>query len=245
MAYRYETHLHTNVASACAISAPEEYIQPYLDAGFAGIIVTDHFFNGNSSIDKTLPWKARVEAFCSSYEKTKEAGSKLGLDVFFGWEHCFGNDEYLVYGLDKAWLENHPQIMGFSHEQLFSEVQAAGGAMVQAHPFRTRDYISSIELYPYAVHGVEVANAGNMEENDRRAFRYAQTYHLPMTAGTDIHDVRGKSNFYGVVSDRRWKSIKDYVQALRQGKQLGLLTDRMDLEGPVDSILSLPVNLHA
>lgn len=27
-----------------------DYIQPYLDAGYTGIIVTDHFLNGNTII---------------------------------------------------------------------------------------------------------------------------------------------------------------------------------------------------
>ena len=44
MPYIYETHMHTNQASACGRSPGKDYIQKYMDAGYSGIIITDHFF---------------------------------------------------------------------------------------------------------------------------------------------------------------------------------------------------------
>ena len=58
--YIYETHLHTRGVSACGSTEPEDYIAVYKKAGYAGIFVTDHFFNGNSGIDRTLPWEEMV-----------------------------------------------------------------------------------------------------------------------------------------------------------------------------------------
>ena len=55
--YKYETHLHTKEASACASSTGAEMARAYQAAGYAGIIVTDHFFNGNTAVPANLPWE--------------------------------------------------------------------------------------------------------------------------------------------------------------------------------------------
>ena len=36
----------------------------HLEAGYTGIFVTDHFFNGNTAVPADLPWRERVERFC-------------------------------------------------------------------------------------------------------------------------------------------------------------------------------------
>ncbi|MDR0878680.1 MAG: histidinol-phosphatase, partial [Treponema sp.] len=108
MPYLYETHLHTALSSACGVSLGSEYISRYIDLGYSGIIVTDHFYRGNTAICYRLTWRDWVNKFCRGYEETKEEGDRLGLDVFFGWEETFdGADDYLIYGLDKAWLLEH------------------------------------------------------------------------------------------------------------------------------------------
>jgi histidinol phosphatase-like PHP family hydrolase len=58
--YLYETHLHTVRGSACGVSPGRDYVQGYIDRGYQGIIVTDHFFNGNTAIDRLLPWSVWV-----------------------------------------------------------------------------------------------------------------------------------------------------------------------------------------
>ena len=53
--FLYETHMHTSQGSACAHSTGEEMARAYHERGYTGIIVTDHFFNGNSAVPKDLP----------------------------------------------------------------------------------------------------------------------------------------------------------------------------------------------
>ena len=45
--YVYETHLHTKLGSACGKNTGKEMAIAHKEAGYAGIIVTDHFFYGN------------------------------------------------------------------------------------------------------------------------------------------------------------------------------------------------------
>ena len=75
MQYLYETHLHTVEASACGKTPGKDYIDFMMAKGYAGIIVTDHFFNGNSCVPKDLPWEERVELYCLGYEHAKKASA--------------------------------------------------------------------------------------------------------------------------------------------------------------------------
>ena len=104
MGYLYETHMHTCQGSRCGVSRGSEHVRPYLDAGYTGIIVTDHFFGGNCAVDRSLPWEQRIDLFWAGYEDALEEGLKIGLDVFFGLEQNYEGDEYLIYGLTKEYM---------------------------------------------------------------------------------------------------------------------------------------------
>jgi hypothetical protein len=250
MPYLYETHLHTSEASACGKSAGREYIARYKDMGYTGIIITDHFYRGNSAINKNLPWTQWVHAFCRGYEGAREEGSRRGLDVFFGWEETFDGDDYLVYGLDAKWLMDHPKVIHWTRKQQYDEVRRYGGCVVQAHPFRQAYYINRIYLSTGCVDAVEGANASNQPSWDAMALRYAQSLKLPVTAGSDAHSVWNDEPgaFYGVYLDKKMESINDYVDAIRSDKkdsrrcnitELKIPKGRCDLFG--DEKIILPV----
>lgn len=243
--YRYETHLHTKEASACSKTWAVDYIQPFIEAGYSGIIVTDHFFNGNTNIPATLPWAEQVSLFCRGYERAKQEGAKHGLSVFFGFEFSCGNDEYLIYGLDKKWLFSHPEVVQWDQMRLFQEVDKLGGCMVQAHPFRERDYLDSIHLYPYAVHAIEAGNAENEAEFDRKAFAYAQNYALAMSCGNDIHDVNkiGPASM-AVQFDKPLRSIDDFIAAIKRGGTNHLFMDQQRMQKPFNKHSHLPIKLY-
>ena len=225
MPYLYETHLHTNQVSACGISRGRDYIQRYLDQGYTGIIVTDHFYNGHCALNRNLPWEKWVHAFCRGYEDARAEGARRGLDVFFGWEETFkGGDDYLVYGLDKYWLLEHPEVRYWSREEQFEAVRQDGGCVVHAHPFRLYYYIENIRFSVGFVDAVEVANSGNNQPFDAQAWAYAQENGLPATAGSDIHradDLYG-DNAMGVYLDKKIENIGEFVNIVKNNAISGL-----------------------
>lgn len=214
--YLYETHLHTAEASACAILTGEQQARLYKEAGYAGIIVTDHFFNGNTAVPRDLPWEERVDLFCRGYENAKKEGDKIGLSVFFGWEANYKGTEFLIYGLDHEWMRNHPDMPNWSVEEQYRRIHEAGGYVVHAHPFRVRPYIKEIRLFPESVDAVEIYNVGNRStESDRMAADYAKKHNLPGTAGTDAHGFEPERS--GLAFYEPLKDIRDFIENIKSG----------------------------
>ena len=121
----------------------------------------------------------------------------------------------------------------------------AGGLVVQAHPFRERDYLDKIELHPFQCDAWEVANAGNPGYQDRLAYRYAKSHNIPMTAGSDIHRI-GETvtgTIYGLAFDEPLASIQDYVARIKSGKGYQLQVPENLLTTTPDRSTDLPVYL--
>lgn len=215
--FRYETHLHTCEVSACANVSGAEHVRRYKEAGYDGIIVTDHFFNGNTCIPRGLPWEERVELFCKGYANAKAEGDRIGLSVFFAWEANFRFTEFLIYGLDKEWLLGHPDILSWSIEEQYHRIHSDGGYIVHAHPYRIRPYIKEIRFFPEYVDAVEVINVGNgNDEFDRQAEAYAKNHNLPMSAGTDAHGHEIKHS--GVAFQHKIENMEDFISSMQSGK---------------------------
>lgn len=238
--FKYETHLHTFQGSACGQTKGEDYIKPFFDAGYSGIFVTDHFFGGNTRALRDGEWKSRIESYCSGYESAKKAadefnkknnffGTEKEFKVFFGIEQTFNGDDYLVYGFDKSWLINHPEIENMNHKELFEAVNSVNGLMIQAHPFRFRNYMDAIHLHIREVHGVEIYNSGNKSEENLLAKIYASQYNFPTTSGSDIHNVeklfsKEGLKMGGVYFDSPLNSVFDYAERIKE-KKVNLITD--------------------
>lgn len=225
MSYRYETHMHTVEGSACGRSTGKEMVRAYKEAGYTGVFVTDHFFNGNCAVDRSLSWEEKVEQFCKGYENAKEEGDKIGLDVFFGFEYCVDAADFLVYNLSKEWLLKYPDIDKWEPRRAFAQMHADGGFIVHAHPFRERDYINHIHLFPRDVDGVEILNGGQLREPwmNERAKIYAMMYELPVTSGSDSHYAGGLPGC-GVEMADRIEVPTDYLKCMRAG-ELTLLAE--------------------
>lgn len=233
MGYKYETHLHTSDSSACGESKGYEYIEGFKRLGFDGFFVTEHFYLGNTSIPRTLPWTEWVDRYCESYYKTKKAAEGSGLKVFFGWESTYGTGEdFLIYGLGPDWLKNHPEITDLTQEEQYDLVHREGGLVVQAHPFRDRYYMDEIRLHPNHCDAWEVANAGNKPWMDRIAYEYALEHHMIMTCGSDLHRVKDLTEdmIFGMETDEPLTCEQDYVRIIMSGKGFKMIypKDRMN-----------------
>ncbi|MCL2198374.1 MAG: PHP domain-containing protein [Defluviitaleaceae bacterium] len=220
--FKYETHMHTYPASACASSTPEEMVRFYKNMDYTGAIVTDHFFNGNSGCPKNISWVEKVKFFAEGYFRAKKEGDMCDLDVFFGLEYSFSGTDFLVYGVTPDWLLEHPGFDKLSLGEFSATVRAAGAYLAQAHPFRDAFWIANPSpADPSLIDGIEVYNASMPDRANKKALAYAEKYGLAKQAGSDAHDnyLRRPS---GILLNYRAKDIFDIIAALTTG-QVNLL----------------------
>ena len=216
--YRYETHLHTLPASACAKASVRENLQFYKDLGYDGVFITNHFIDGNLAMGRSHSYEERIEFYYADYEEAKKIGAELGIAVFDGVEMSYGGTDFLVYGLHKDWFLAHPEIDGMKKSQELQLLMDAGALIIQAHPYREANYIDHIRLYPRHVQAVEVFNACRTELENSMALHYANSYGLLHFAGTDNH-VAGRRKLYaGMESDTPLKDEQDFIQRVLTGQ---------------------------
>ncbi len=218
--FYYELHSHTNAASLCSIVEPEAYVGFYIKMGYSGMVVTDHFYHGNTSVNRRMPWDMFIDEYCEGYYRAKREGDKHGFTVFFGFEQKFtdGNDEYIVLGISPEWLKSHPEIRDMDRIPFFELMHKAGGFVIQAHPFRERYYISDIRLSLDYVDAIEVYNQGDTDQQVRRAYEYAKNLSLPMTAGTDIHSIHDREVVGGVALEKKINTVEELIEEIKLGR---------------------------
>lgn len=214
--YKYEMHCHTTEGSACGNISAEKMADFYKKAGYTGIFITDHFFNGNTAVPRNLPWTIKVELFCKGYENAKKRGEQIGLDVFFGFEYSYHGTDFIAHGLEKDWLLKHKDCDKLSIPDFCKLVRKSGGYIVQAHPFREADYIDMIRLLPRHVDAVEVFNGGNSDFQNYMANLYAEKYGIYKFCGTDNH--HGFRDFLTALEvPEKILGIGDIMKFVREG----------------------------
>lgn len=215
--YKYETHAHTSETSKCSKISGAELVRFYKELGYTGLFITDHFFNGNTTVPKELPWSERVDLFCKGFENACEEGKRIGLDVFFAWEYTFSGTDLLTYGLGKEWLLSYPLLLNLDVNEYCDLVHQDGGFIAHAHPFREAGYIPMIRLFPRKVDAVEVINASMLDEVNARADFYSESYNLLKIAGSDTHFIN-KPRLSGIQLSRRLNSTEDMINAIKSGE---------------------------
>ena len=223
--YRYETHLHTSVSSACSCFTPEQIVEKYLRLGYAGVFVTDHYLRGNSSVPGDLPYKERVARYFDGYRTVKKCAEGSGLSVFCGVEISHWGTDFLFYGLDEKWYLDNSDIMTESPKEMCIRARNAGALVIQAHPYREKSYIDHIRLFPSEVEGIEIINATDDERANQLAKTLAEAYNLKVSAGSDIHWASQKF-LAGMQFETKLKSEEDFIDQFRRGKgSIFTLTD--------------------
>ena len=217
MEYRYETHCHSAQCSLCAQSSAQALVYAYQKAGYAGMVLTDHFIYGNTAVPRDLPWEERMKRYYAAYLDAKAVADPLDFDVIFGIEHAYGDGkEVLIYGVELDFLLVNPDIPTLSLDQLVDRVHEAGGIVIQAHPYRDRYYVNmAVGPRTDIVDGIEVYNACNAPGEDAQTLPLMEQKNFIMTSGGDIHkDDDHRIGSAGVVLPHRVKTSKELADAL-------------------------------
>lgn len=213
--FKTETHMHTAPVSACGRISPREMVRLYAEAGYATVFVSDHFAEYHfNKLGEHLPWERLMELFFGAYEEAKAVGGEYGVRVLLSPELSLHGNHFLIYGADRAFFADRPDIFEMSYEEFKAYAVASGVTVVQAHPFRDDTFTP----HPECADAFEVVNTNPRHENyDEKAFELAKELGLPMTAGSDAHqlvDIAGAA----MISEKPIESAEEYVDLLMRGK---------------------------
>ena len=206
-----DLHVHTTRKSSDSSLSPTELIQEAKRIGLDGVCLTEH---GG-------PWdRHEFQRFAEQHDLLLVRAMEVETDM--GHITVFGLDGYRS-GINKA-------------RELRRCVDEVGGFMVVAHPFRglfnvpeSRNLLYSNGLAPSGpeeamehpvfglVDAVEVANAGNSDQENRFALRVAELLGKPCVGGSDAHSVHGLGGCLTVFEDTV-RSEEEFVEALRSGR---------------------------
>lgn len=217
--YKFEIHLHTSNCSACSKSTPEEMINAAVKHGYAGIVITNHFYHGNTAVDRNLPWEEFIGAYAADYNEAKRLGKKKGITVFFGIEEGFApGREMLIYGITPEIFAEHPEFIMMSAKEKTDFVHENGGLCVCAHPFRHRGYIPDPDNPPNPdlFDGIEGFNLANQPEDNEKAFIYALNNGKFVTSGSDTHNSDNFGNA-GIAFEKPVKKYSSFIKRMKKG----------------------------
>lgn len=213
--YIIDTHVHTSETSPCGKIDGSRVARLYKEAGYHGIVITDHYYKGYFDSIPGLNWREKADVFLEGYRKARETGEKIGLTVLLGMEICFSENinDYLVYGISEDFLRFNEKLYNLSLSEFKKFSDKSGLLIFQAHPFRLGMYPAD----PQLLDGVEVYN-GNPRHDSRNhlAYWFAQQNNLSMTSGSDFHQVPDLAAG-GIVTTEMPEDSSDLVRLLKNG----------------------------
>ena len=225
--YKYELHAHTHECDRDAKLGAADLVHAYQDAGYDGIVITDHyierFYTRWFPEDvKGLSHEQQVHRWLRGYYTAREAGEKVGFTVLPGAEVRLDNgpNDYLLYGLNAEFFYTVPRLNECTRLEELLSLMPPDACVVQAHPFRDDMVVQT----PKSLFGIEVYNGGTDAFRNDLAWQFARHYGLPMTSGSDIHDWNRLAKG-GIMTERRIRTPEDLSAVLRSGAYSLILPD--------------------
>ena len=215
--YKYDLHVHTSGVSLCGHISAAETVQRYIDAGYAGICITDHYISWFFDKYDFDTWPDAADALLAGFRAaTEAAGTKL--DIILGaelrFEDRYNASDYLVYGLSEEIIYAYPELHKLSLPEFSDIAKKHGLLLIQAHPMRDNVMRVHLDL----LDGMEVYN-GHPRQNSRNeeAARFVRGHNYILTSGSDCHAAEDVGRG-GILTETRIKDSIALAKVLRSGK---------------------------
>lgn len=214
--YRYDLHCHTKEVSPCGSVPAAKVVSEYRKAGYSGLVVTDHVYEGCRKHRLFHTQKDFVTFYMQGYHALcKAAGNDftilLGMEIRFEENH----NDYLVYGVTEAFLRRHNglELCKLGITQFSRLARAEGLFLAQAHPFRK----GLVQAPSKCLDGVEVNN-GNPRHNSRNAdaLAWAAEAGLAKLSGSDYHELEDLARG-GIETEEKITSSAQLIALLKSG----------------------------
>ena len=214
MEYKYEIHCHTKEVSRCGQLPVEELIKKYKEAGYSGIVLTDHYSPMTFDIPDFFSKKKAIDHYLRAWRIAKKYNDEsftvlLGMELRF---YATVND-YIIYGITEEMLYELPFLLPLYIKKASKLLRERGCLFLQAHPFRK--FITRAD--PKHLDGVEVFNGKADEEANKNSEKWAEEINAPVrTSGSDCHRESGVG-IGGIITNEPIKTNDDLIRILKSG----------------------------
>lgn len=219
MEYKYEMHTHTGPVSQCGRVAPGDIMKMYMDKGYSGIVLTDHyspltFYNHNYF----APQK-KIDFYLYSYREMKKiAPSDFTVMLGIELRHYATANDYLIYGVDEDWLVKQGNLMAVWEKNVYDMMHSEGYLVYQAHPFRP----GIRRCNPDYIDGVEIYNGKTQKKDNEKAQEWAEKNNKLMISGSDFHVPKQLARG-GIITDTAIRSNADLLTILRDSSRFKMI----------------------
>lgn len=215
---KFELHVHTSECDVFAQMKGCDIVKLYKDAGYSGLVVTDHYFSMffdwfKKELDGASH-KQLIDRWLRGFYSARNEGEKYNFTVLLGAEVRFDGsiNDYLVYGLEPHFFYDAPLLNRLSGLEELLSILPQDACVVQAHPFRDNMTVCN----PAPLFGIEGFNGGTEKFRNQMAKDFAKYYKKAITSGSDFHTPSALAKG-GILTDRIISSEKDLVSVLRDG----------------------------
>ena len=226
--FKLDIHVHTSETSSCGHVSAQEAVRLYEQAGYDGIIITDHYHREYFNSLGNLTWNDKIDCYLKGYRTAKSEAAKGKMKVFLGIEYrnVESDNDYLVFGMDESMLFKEPELYSRSIQDAFACFRQYGAIILQAHPFRKRfekdkgDFVrySSMD-YPELLDGFEFYNGNkNWIQDPAETKAAAEKYpNLILVSGSDFHHPSHLATG-GIILNGNFDTIQEIAEAVRNNE---------------------------
>ncbi len=212
--FRYETHAHTAEVSPCGRVEAATGVRMHKEAGFQGIVFTDHFHAKYFNSLGDMPWEDKIDCYLKGFREARKAGEDLDMDILWGIELRFtdNDNDFLVYGLTEDFLKRHENMYESRLEPFYREVENNPEVLVfQAHPFRPGCFLVDTRF----LDGIEIYNGNpRHDSSNHKAAEAARRTGLLIDSGSDFHRPEDLASG-GFLCDQRIRNNGDLIRTLK------------------------------
>jgi len=215
-----DLHVHTSGISQCAQANYKEMVNAYVDAGFDGVVLTNHYnFLYTKEYGGEFSRYDYYKRYIQEYYEARDYGKMKGLKVFFGAEVAISLPkcpyaEFLYYGLQPLDIDTYSDMYDYDQKGLYDVAQKENAVLVQAHPFRIQQ--GHFPHNPKYMHGVEINCHAKFFRDEEKVRAMAKEHNLLITCGSDFH-VTFQAGAAGVRFNQFIIDERDMAQKIREG----------------------------